>query len=179
MTPLNKKNIIKYFGTIEDFLLTSMSSQLGSLTFINEGSTKRKEILAKFLDLELFDKKYKNAKDDAAELKAKIKLLENTDYDTELKKYKEELFANEITTLKRKNKCECLKGDIHIAHKKIKELEDKIKSAPTEIINIVEIRNQIDAKQNSIQNYQEEIKNKKSENQINKKKRYLITDITL
>ena len=68
--------------------------------------------------------------------------------------------TNEITTLKRKNKCECLKGDIHIAHKKIKELEDKIKSAPTEIINIVEIRNQIDAKQNSIQNYQEEIKNK-------------------
>ena len=86
------KNIVKYFGTIDDFLLTSMSSQLGSLTFINEGSTKRKEILAKFLDLELFDKKFKNAKDDAAELKAKIKLLENTDYDTELKKYKEELF---------------------------------------------------------------------------------------
>ena len=46
------KNIIKYFGTIEDFLITSMSSQLGALVFINEGSTKRKEILAKFLDLE-------------------------------------------------------------------------------------------------------------------------------
>jgi len=147
-----------------------MSSQLGSLAFINEGSTKRKEILAKFLDLELFDKKYKNAKDDAAELRAQIKLLENTDYDSELKKYKEEMFSNEMTTLKRKNKCECLKGDISIAHKKIKELEDKINSAPTEIINIVEIRNQIDAKQNSIQDCQEEIKNKQSENQINKEK---------
>ena len=33
-----------------DFLLTSMSSQLGALNFISEGSTKRKEILAKFLD---------------------------------------------------------------------------------------------------------------------------------
>ena len=164
------RNIIKYFGTIDDFLLTSMSSQLGSLAFINEGSTKRKEILAKFLDLELFDKKYKNAKDDAAELRAQIKLLENTDYDSELKKYKEEMFSNEMTTLKRKNKCECLKGDISIAHKKIKELEDKINSAPTEIINIVEIRNQIDAKQNSIQDCQEEIKNKQSENQINKEK---------
>jgi len=63
-----------------------------------------------------------------------------------------------------------LKGDISIAYKKIKELEDKIESAPTDIINIVEIRNQIDAKRNSIQNYQEEIKNKKSENQINKTK---------
>jgi len=75
-----------------------------------------------------------------------------------------------MTTLKRKNKCECLKGDIRIANQKIKELEDKISSAPTEIINIVEIRNQIVTKQNSIQDYQEEIKNKQSENQINKEK---------
>ena len=36
------RNIVKYFGTIDDFLLTSMSSQLGSLAFINEGSTKTK-----------------------------------------------------------------------------------------------------------------------------------------
>ena len=53
------KNIRKMFGTLDDFLLTSMASQLDSLTFIKEGSTKRKEILAKFLDLEIFDNKYK------------------------------------------------------------------------------------------------------------------------
>jgi DNA repair exonuclease SbcCD ATPase subunit len=47
------KKIRKVFGTMEDFLLTSMASQLGSLSFIGEGSTKRKEILAKFLDLGL------------------------------------------------------------------------------------------------------------------------------
>jgi DNA repair exonuclease SbcCD nuclease subunit len=50
------KNIRKMFGTLDDFLLTSMASQLDSLTFIKEGSTKRKEILAMFLDLEIFDK---------------------------------------------------------------------------------------------------------------------------
>ncbi len=38
-------HIRKRFGTIEDFLLTSMSSQLDSLSFIKEGSTRRKEIL--------------------------------------------------------------------------------------------------------------------------------------
>ena len=37
-----------------------MASQLDSLAYLNEGSTKRKEILGKFLDLELFDKKFKN-----------------------------------------------------------------------------------------------------------------------
>ena len=48
------KNIRKVFGTLEDFLYSSMASQMDSLTFIKEGSTKRKEILAKFLDLEFF-----------------------------------------------------------------------------------------------------------------------------
>ena len=63
-------NIRKQFGTIEDFLLTSMASQLDSLSFIKEGSTKRKEILAKFLDLEIFENKFKLAKDDSSDLKA-------------------------------------------------------------------------------------------------------------
>ena len=33
------KKIRKVFGEVDDFLLTSMSSQLGSLRFINEGTT--------------------------------------------------------------------------------------------------------------------------------------------
>jgi DNA repair exonuclease SbcCD ATPase subunit len=45
------KNIRRVFGSIEDFFATSMSSQTGALDFINEGSTRRKEIFAKFLDL--------------------------------------------------------------------------------------------------------------------------------
>jgi len=112
------KNIVKYFGTIDDFLITSMSSQLGALSFINEGSTKRKEILAKFLDLEIFDKKFKVAKDDASELKGAIRFHETIDYESELKKYRKDLFDNEVATLKRKNKCECLSGDIIIVQKR-------------------------------------------------------------
>ena len=72
------------FGTVDDFLLTSMSSQVGSLSFINEGSTKRKEILAKFLDLLLFDKKFKKAKEDASDMKGALKLLEGKEYETDI-----------------------------------------------------------------------------------------------
>ena len=71
------KNVRKYFGSIQDFLMTSMASQLDSLSFINEGSTKRKEFLAKFLDLEIFDKKFKIAKEQSAVTKAALKRLED------------------------------------------------------------------------------------------------------
>ena len=147
-----------------------MSSQLGSLAFINEGSTKRKEILAKFLDLELFDKKFKNAKDDSAELKAKIKVLETVDYDSELKKYGDLLFDNEITTLKGKNKCQLLKDEIGKNQKEMIELENKINSAPTEIINIVNVRKGISENEQKLLTYEKEIVEQEEDNEKNKNK---------
>ena len=164
------KNIVKYFGTIEDFLITSMSSQLGALVFINEGSTKRKELLAKFMDLEIFDKKFKVAKEDAAELKAAIKLLEAVDYEGELKEYKEKRFDNEMVAIKKKSECECVKGDIKIIQREVREQEDKIKSAPAEIINIVNVRSSIFEGEQKISNYKKEIDSKKTENRKNKRK---------
>ena len=44
---------------------------------INEGSTKRKEILAKFLDLDQFEKKFRASKNDSIETRALLKKLLN------------------------------------------------------------------------------------------------------
>jgi len=67
------KNIRKEIGTYEDFCNTCLSTQHGSLDFINEGSTKRKEVLANFLDLQIFENKHKPANQYANELKTLIK----------------------------------------------------------------------------------------------------------
>jgi predicted phosphodiesterase len=82
-------NIRRQFGTIDDFLISSMSSQHGALDFINEGSTKRKEIIAKFLDLEFFDKKFKFAKEDSISSKALVKKLQGRDYEKEISEAQE------------------------------------------------------------------------------------------
>lgn len=89
------KVIRRYLGTVDDFLMTSMASQLDSLSFINEGSTNRKAILAKFLDLDIFEAKFKLAKSDAAEIKTILKKLEGTDFDSEITKTKEEIKRSE------------------------------------------------------------------------------------
>ena len=164
------KNIVKYFGTMDDFLITSMSSQLGALSFINEGSTKRKEILAKFLDLELFDRKFKTAKEDAAEIKAAVKFLDNTDYDTELKKCKEDLQDNESVTKTRMVQCSLLKDSILGLDNEIDELQDKIDSAPTELIDIDQIRNSIIENEQNTLTYDTQLVEKKKENKKNKRK---------
>ena len=133
------KIVRKHFGTLEDFLMTSMSSQLGALQFISEGSTRRKEILAKFLDLEIFDKKFKLAKEDATDLRGALKRLEGKEFDEDILETKEEIKTNEEATQGQTSICEEIKVEISNLNKKRIKLEKEIESIPTEIINIDEI----------------------------------------
>lgn len=131
------KNVRKIFGTLEDFLFTSMASQMGSLDFINEGSTRRKEILGKFLDLELFAKKHKLSNNDATELKAALKRLENKDFDKEIAetilKGSEAKKLSESQT----QECEEMKDDIRKVTDDINNINIEIASFPK--IEVVDI----------------------------------------
>ena len=164
------RNIVKYFGTLDDFLVTSMSSQMGALNFISEGSTKRKEILAKFLDLDLLEKKFKTAKDDASDLKAELKLLDNVDYDSELKKLDKEKLDNEALTEARKNQCSRLKDKMESHQLLVNDLEQKINSAPTKIVDIQKVREDIKGCKTHITNLEHEIEVKSDSITKNKEK---------
>ena len=141
------KNIRKMFGTVEDFLLTSMASQVDSLSFINEGSTKRKEILGKFLDLEIFDKKFKKAKEDASDMKGALKLMEGKEYDTDIENVKQSLEENSSAKRKQENKCGKYSRAVEKTMGIIKEINRKIESIPAEIIDIVEVKEEQISKQ--------------------------------
>jgi len=134
------KNIRKYFGSLQDFLFTSMTSQMGALNFINEGSTKRKEILAKFLDLEIFDKKFKLAKEDSALLKANIKRLQDRDFSEELKEIQEKIDFSLEKIEDRKQQCLKIDSKIDILKEERQRINLLIKSLPSEIIDVVAVR---------------------------------------
>jgi DNA repair exonuclease SbcCD ATPase subunit/DNA repair exonuclease SbcCD nuclease subunit len=126
------KNIRKLFGTLEDFLFTSMASQMGSLDFINEGSTRRKEILGKFLDLELFAKKYKLSNNDATELKTALKRLESKDYD-------KEIAETLIRGSEAKKQAELQSGECEEIKEEIKQITDNINNINIEIASFPKI----------------------------------------
>lgn len=62
------KEIRKLIGTANDFLLTALSSQGSVDRFIKEGPTERKKILARFLELDIFEKLYTLCKEDHNDL---------------------------------------------------------------------------------------------------------------
>jgi len=129
-------HIRKRFGTVEDFLLTSMSSQLDSLSFIKEGSTRRKEILAKFLDLDIFERKFKLAHEDSSDLKGVIRRIGDTDYDNDIAiaKFQRDEAQNELD--KETFTCEQLRKDLNIVEGEYASLTEQIDSIPAERLDI-------------------------------------------
>ena len=146
------KNIRKFFGTVDDFFLTSMATQLGSLAFIAEGSTKRKEILAKFLDLEIFDDKFKLAKEDASDLRGAIKRLEGIDFDEEIRLVTESLQQHNQEIFEKKENCAEFKDRINQHRLRSQQLQEQIGAIPATIIDDDAVREQIDALNSKINN---------------------------
>ena len=147
---LTDANIRKKFGTLDDFAVSSLSSQHGALAFIDEGSTRRKEIIAKFLDLELFDRKFKLSKEDSVDLKGALKRLESKNYDEDLEKATASLEESKTQMAEHKNTCTVLR-ETHAGLVEVKdEIESKIDSIPAEIIDISAINNSIRAEENKI-----------------------------
>jgi DNA repair exonuclease SbcCD ATPase subunit/DNA repair exonuclease SbcCD nuclease subunit len=144
------KNIRKIFGTIEDFLMTSMASQLGSLNFISEGSTKRKEILAKFLDLEFFDKKFKMAKEASSDIKAMIRRMQKREFAEEAKDARTELARSEAETSLKQKECKKFASKINKLNTSLSECDKLISSIPTEIIDIVRVNSKLQDLTNKI-----------------------------
>jgi DNA repair exonuclease SbcCD ATPase subunit len=137
-------NIRKIFGAIEDFMITSMASQMDSLSFINEGSTKRKNTLAKFLDLDIFEQKLNFAKKDSSEISALIKRLKNKKIGELLVAKQEEVEEINDDIDKQTDLCKKHNNRYEELLKELADVEQEINSIPQTIIDIDELEDEID-----------------------------------
>ena len=144
---LTDANIRKHFGECEDFLISSMSAQHGALAFIDEGSTRRKEIIAKFLDLEIFEKKFKLAKEDSTDLKGALKRLESRNYDEEANVAHADLQDKRSELDTHENTCSSLKDEIEKLTSSREQLSTSIEAIPEEVINVIDTKREIRKKQ--------------------------------
>ena len=140
-------NIRKHFGECEDFLISSMASQHGALSFIDEGSTRRKEIIAKFLDLEIFEKKFKLVKDDSTDLKGALRRLGERKYDEEIGEATDSLQEKRLELESHQNECGQLKQQITTATAACKDLQQSIDAIPKEVINVIDTKREIKKRQ--------------------------------
>jgi exonuclease SbcC len=86
--------ISQYVGTYDDFILTTLSLQSNNSLFIDKSQSERKDVLAKFMGLDIFDKLYEMAVEDSREMTTLIRNFKRIDFTTEL--------AEKTTDLKHK-----------------------------------------------------------------------------
>ena len=80
-TNLNIKRVI---GTYDDFVLTALSLQNNSTVFIDKTQKERKDLLAQFMGMGIFDLLYTRASEEINEVSAVLRNFNRTDYDVEL-----------------------------------------------------------------------------------------------
>lgn len=86
-----EKEIRKLFGTFDDAIVTFFSPQGKIEEFIENKSTSRKRILSKFLDLDIFNDKYKIAKNELYNLSKNIKKFNRAKTENDILKLKNNL----------------------------------------------------------------------------------------
>jgi len=143
-------NIKNAFGSLEDFMMTSFAAQNDSFGFINEGSTKRKEILAKFLDLQIFDQMHKLAKQDSAEMRGVIKHLNSIDWERKLSRANAELeeILEDIET--QKGLCEKHKIRLTALLEDQEAINAQVKAASQRDLDIVELEITLQSTENAL-----------------------------
>lgn len=76
-----EKVIRNLIGTPDDFLLTSMAVQDEMKMFISYGSTKRRQVISRFLDLDIFDRLYEQVKVDFNIARGAVRSVGDVDSD--------------------------------------------------------------------------------------------------
>ena len=76
--------IQQYMGTYDDFVLTSLSLQGNNALFIDKSQSERKDILAQFMGVDVFDKLYSIAYEENRDNASLIRKFKSDDFTTKL-----------------------------------------------------------------------------------------------
>lgn len=77
-------NIRSYVGTYEDFVMTALSSQNSNALFIDKSHSERKDLLIQFMGLNVFDKLFDAAHNEAKEITGILKRFKKSDVTDQL-----------------------------------------------------------------------------------------------
>ena len=85
-----------YVGRYEDFVMTALSLQSNNALFIDKSQSERKDLMAQFMGLDIFDKLYETATNDIKDVNALIRNFRKTDFTSELAQKETELNEKKV-----------------------------------------------------------------------------------
>ena len=89
------RNIRGYLGYYEDFVLTALSLQNNNTGFIDKTQVEKKDLLAQFLDITVFEELYRVANEEIKEVEVLLKHFKDLDFTQQLIDSEEQLQIHE------------------------------------------------------------------------------------
>lgn len=80
-----------HVGSYDDFVLTALSLQNNNAIFIDKSQSERKDLLAQFMGIDIFDQLHSTASEDIKEINALLKRFNREDFDETLSATQEKL----------------------------------------------------------------------------------------
>lgn len=118
--------IEQYVGRYEDFVMTALSLQGNNALFIDKSQSERKDLLAQFMGLDIFDKLYATATEDIKEVAALIRNFKRTDFTTELAQKETDLKETKRVLSELEKELKTLNGSKEGIQNEISDLKESL-----------------------------------------------------
>lgn len=141
------RNIERYLGKFEDFILTTMSLQGNHSLFVDKSQSERKDILSQFIGLDIFEKLYNSALDENRGNSVLIKKFKSDDLVGKLTIVDDEITSAQSEYNTTKDKSEKLQEQIEVVQSNIEKLQKKLHQIPNDNLDIDNLREQLDDKE--------------------------------
>lgn len=113
------KIIQSYVGTFDDFILTALSLQQNNSNFIDKTQSERKDLLANFLDVTIFDSLYELANKNNRKATIALEEYQKQDFETKLgdAERSKELYEDKLETTT---------AELESVNKEMQDINDKL-----------------------------------------------------
>ena len=129
-------NIKQVVGTFEDFILTTLSAQNANTVFIDKTQKERKELLAQFMGLGVFDRLYTLANEEISEVQAVLRNFSKTNYDEQLADVETNIDVLSDNLKDKRKEYKAIEKDVNILQKDILKLNKTIKPIDETVTDI-------------------------------------------
>lgn len=143
------KIIQTYIGTFDDFILTALSLQQNNSNFIDKTQSERKDLLANFLDVTIFDSLYDLANKNNRKASIALEEYQKQDFETKLGDAEKAKESHEESHSKAVEDLEEANAELERLNDEIIELNKKIQPCAANGLDPVQLRRQLEDAQES------------------------------
>jgi len=163
------KNIRNHVGSYDDFILTTLSVQNNNTAFIEKSQSERKDLLAQFLDISVFEELYSLANNEIKGVSAILDEFKKTDFTQQMADADAKIEENRNLNIEAKK-------EKTSAANKLKTLEKRISKNENKLIEIGQVNEDIDgleinlkSEESKVNNIKERLKGDEETSRKNKK----------